>query len=55
MPKMTHENAHYHDASSKARCCAKCNMYRTPPSCVLVAKPIRPEGVCRYFQASGKK
>jgi hypothetical protein len=51
MAKMSHEQANYHASSSKARRCGTCSMYsENPPSCSLVAKPIRADDVCRYYR-----
>jgi len=49
MSKMSHDQANYHASSSKARRCGTCSMY-SPGSCSLVARPIRPDDVCRYYK-----
>lgn len=56
MAKMSHEQAHYHAASSKTRRCGTCAMYSEAngaPRCSLVAPPIRPNDVCRYYKKTG--
>jgi hypothetical protein len=54
MSKMSHEQAHYHAASSKTRRCGTCSMYRhgKTPSCSLVESPIKSGDVCRYYRAT---
>ena len=52
MAKMSHDQANYHAASSKARRCGTCTMFRLPDACSLVEPPIKPNDVCRYWRGT---
>jgi hypothetical protein len=50
--KMSHKAANYRVADSILKRCGTCSMYRdsNPPSCTLVARPIRPSMICNYYE-----
>jgi hypothetical protein len=55
---MSHQAANYRASTTERRRCGTCSMFtagKTPgeASCSLVARPIRPSGVCDFFEAKG--
>ncbi len=47
--KASHETANYREGTENKKC-AKCWMFDPPNACESVASPIRPEGVCDFYE-----
>jgi hypothetical protein len=52
----THKEANYRAATTEKRC-GGCSMFVSskPPACTLVERPIRPSGVCDYYDPTNRK
>jgi DNA-binding winged helix-turn-helix (wHTH) protein len=49
MAKATQQEAHYREGTGNKRC-RNCSMFRSPGGCTVVQSPIRPGGLCDYFE-----
>jgi hypothetical protein len=51
---MSHQAANYRASTTERKRCGTCSMFTAgkggEASCSLVARPIRPSGVCDYFE-----